>query len=107
MPARFGLSEKSFGAILVALRAFPQIEDVLIFGSRALGNYNNGSDVDLALRGAQVDERTAAAVSALLNEDLPLPYYFDVLVFNSIESAALREHIEKHGRSLFHADAAT
>jgi uncharacterized protein len=101
MAGPFGLSEKSFTIILDALRTFPQIEDVLIFGSRALGNAKNGSDVDLALRGARVDERTAAVVSARLNEELPLPYFFDVLVFDSIQDAALREHIEKHGQSVF------
>jgi predicted nucleotidyltransferase len=106
MPERFGLSEKNFNAILDALRTFPQVEDVLIFGSRALGNAKKGSDVDLALQGAHVDERTATAVSALLNEELPLPYFFDVLVFDSIEDAVLREHIEKYGQSLFLVDGA-
>ncbi len=106
MAETFGLSEKSFNAIVDTLRAFPRIEDVLIFGSRALGNAKNGSDVDLALRGARVDERTAAAVSTLLNEELPLPYYFDVLVFDSIEDTALLEHIKKHGQSIFLESAA-
>ena len=101
MSESFGLSEKNFNAILDALRTFPQVEDVLIFGSRVLGNAKNGSDVDLALRGMQVDERTATAVSALLNEALPLPFFFDILVFDSIENTDLREHIEKYGRSLF------
>ena len=106
MAEPFGLSEKSFNALVDALHAFSRVEDVLIFGSRALGNAKNGSDVDLALRGARVDERTAAAVSTLLNEELPLPYFFDVLVFDSIEDTALLEHIKKYGQSIFLESAA-
>lgn len=47
----FGLSEKTLMRIRSFLKAFPEIEEVKIYGSRAMGNYKRGSDIDLAVYG--------------------------------------------------------
>ncbi|MEW5845474.1 MAG: nucleotidyltransferase domain-containing protein [Bacteroidota bacterium] len=47
----FGISEKSYLLIIDVLKSYPEVEAAIIFGSRAKGNYKNGSDIDLALIG--------------------------------------------------------
>ena len=98
---RFGLSENDEKHILQALTQFPEIEQAVIFGSRALGNYKPGSDVDLAIAGAAVTRKTVLRLRALLNEDLPLPYFFDVAHYEKIQNDALKQHIDHEGRLLF------
>ncbi len=44
--------------------------------------------------------RTVAAISSRLNEDLPLPYKFNVLDYASISTPELVEHIDQYGRPL-------
>jgi len=51
----FGLTEERREKIKSVLACFPNIEEVVIFGSRALGNYRLASDVDLAVKGKWLD----------------------------------------------------
>ncbi len=100
-PETFGLTQPSFTLICEVLQRFPQIDQALIFGSRAKGMERKGSDVDLALVGKDVDERLALDVSGILNEREPLPYHFDVVALGVLENTDLREHIERVGRIFF------
>ena len=72
----FGLKRRDRKNILAAVSKFPEIERVKIFGSRAMGNYKKGSDVDLAIAGSQITFKTVLRLRSMLNEDLPLPYFF-------------------------------
>jgi len=45
----FGISNKSMSIIINILRQKKEIEKASIFGSRSMGNYKNGSDIDLAI----------------------------------------------------------
>jgi len=51
----FGLSNKTLTYIIDNMKEFREIEGVKIYGSRALGNYKRGSDIDLALIGEDVN----------------------------------------------------
>jgi predicted nucleotidyltransferase len=51
MTLRFGLKETTIQKICGVLYHYPQVEKAILYGSRAKGNYKNGSDIDLTLRG--------------------------------------------------------
>ena len=72
---QFGISEKSFHLLNQALIRFPQIEETVIFGSRAKGNYKTGSDIDIAIKGKNCSPKIAWDLNAYLNEELPIPYF--------------------------------
>lgn len=99
-PISFGLPDTELALIRTACREFPEIAEVIVFGSRAMGNYKPGSDVDLAIKGPS-ENAIAQRFSARLNEHLPLPYVFDVVDYATIEHAALRQHIDQHGSVLY------
>ena len=95
----FGLTSKDISLIIKILKSYPAIEEAIIFGSRAMGCEKPGSDIDLALKG--VDQNLALTVSAELNENTPLPYFFDVLAYSCLDHAALISHIDTHGKILY------
>jgi len=97
----FGLSDNVIEMIVKAVLDFDRIERVVIFGSRAIGNYKNGSDVDMAVFGNNIDFSLIAELNYKLNELLPIPYYFDVIGFDLIESQALKTHIIEFGKTLY------
>src|SRR5574341_1806194 len=97
----FGFSKQDGERILSALLKFPEIEKAIIFGSRAMGNSKRGSDVDLAILGKNITSTTAVRLRALLNQELPLPYFFDVVVYENIANDNLKRHIDEHGVVLF------
>lgn len=93
----FGISAKSARLIQQVLAEYETIEQVRIFGSRAKGNYQKGSDIDLAIYGKNLQKQTALNLSAQLNEDTPIPYFVDVLAPKFLDNPALIDHIRRVG----------
>ena len=100
----FGLKEQDLAIILTAIKNYTEIEKVQIFGSRAKGNYSNGSDVDLAIYGITINIDVVASLSYKLNEMSSLPYYFDIVHYESISTPELVEHIDRVGKSIYNLD---
>ncbi|NLJ25330.1 MAG: nucleotidyltransferase domain-containing protein [Firmicutes bacterium] len=94
----YGLLERDLQWIEKAIAKYPEIEEAVIFGSRAMGNYKKGSDVDLAVKGARIDRRIINRLSDDLNEEYPLPYFFDVVHYESISNEELKKHIDAIGK---------
>ncbi|MEL6472104.1 MAG: nucleotidyltransferase domain-containing protein [Cyanobacteria bacterium J06623_4] len=87
-----------------AVAEIKEIEQVVLFGSRAKGTHYRGSDVDLSISGRGVTYDTVLKLSRSLNEERPLPYYFDILDYNSLEAdEPIRAHIDRVGVVLFAA----
>jgi predicted nucleotidyltransferase len=97
----YGLLEKDMLHILEAVRCFPEIEQVVLFGSRAKGNHKPGSDVDLAIKGATVTYDTAVKLAEMLNEEKPLPYFFDIIHYEAVADPQFVQHIDRVGIVLY------
>lgn len=70
-----------------------------------MGNFKPGSDVDLALYGDGF-LRCTTRVSTLLNQELPLPYHFDVVDYAAIERPDFRQHIDVVGQCVYRRQSA-
>ena len=97
---KFGLSEETFTAITNVFDSFPEVESVILYGSRAKGNFQNGSDLDLTLKGGKLNQHTLNKLSLAL-DDLYLPYTFDLSIFHHIHNTELLDHIERVGKVIF------
>ena len=91
-----GLSANTVERIVSVLAHYPEIEKALLYGSRAKGNYRNGSDIDLTLFGAGLN---FSLLTRLDNEldDLLLPYKFDLSFFANLTHPELIDHIQRVG----------
>jgi len=95
MKNNFGLLETDMAAIVTILSHYPKVENAYIFGSRSKGNFKIGSDVDIALKGPQLDFGIISKISYQLNEETKMPYKFDILNYHSINEPALNDHIDR------------
>jgi predicted nucleotidyltransferase len=98
----FGLKAGDLEQIIGVISQF-SVAEAIIFGSRAKGTYKNGSDIDLALKGECLDNTIVRQISYQLNEELNLPYMFDVLNYHTLTNPALIEHIDRVGKSIYTA----
>jgi predicted nucleotidyltransferase len=98
---RNGLKEDTLEQIINVFARIPKIEEVIIFGSRAMGTHRKGSDIDLALKGKDINLDDLLKISTELDE-LELPYLFDLLVFDRIENRDLKNHIYRVGETIYH-----
>ena len=103
---KYGLKENIVQQIQQVLSKFPEVEQVIIYGSRAKGNYKNGSDIDLTFKGEKVEHDTLNRISLQL-DDLYLPYTFDLSVFNHISNPDLIDHINRVGIIFYRKDPVT
>ncbi|MCK5035439.1 MAG: nucleotidyltransferase domain-containing protein [Candidatus Sabulitectum sp.] len=94
--AEYGLSDDVIHGIRNVFQRFSELEQVVLYGSRAMGNYRNGSDIDIALKGAELNLQVMNRISLNL-DDLMLPYTFDVSIFDHIDNEELIDHIERKG----------
>ena len=101
MDEKFGLRETDLKQIQSILSTQPEIEEAIIYGSRAKGNYKNGSDVDIVLKGQQLNFNIIAHISFLLNEETLMPYTFDVLNYPTLQNSDLVEHINRIGKVIY------
>ncbi|MEM9090533.1 MAG: nucleotidyltransferase domain-containing protein [Cyanobacteria bacterium P01_F01_bin.53] len=97
----YGLKERDLKHIRAAAAELEAVEQVVLFGSRAKGTYQQGSDVDLAIVGEGITHTTVLRLLESLNEERPLPYFFDVVDYNSLDDEPLRSHIDRVGIVLF------
>lgn len=93
---KFGLKEEVINKIQQVFENQPEIDVVYLYGSRAKGNFNPGSDIDIALSGNNVTISTINNTSSLL-DDLYLPYTFDLSIYKYINNPDLIDHIKRVG----------
>lgn len=104
MRVDFGLQDTDLAYIISVLGDFPEIEKAVIFGSRAKGNYKAGSDVDIAIFGDEISFSTIARLHYRLEEEGPLPYFFDIVDYTHSTHKELREHIDRVGKTILGSD---
>lgn len=97
-----GLPEKVIESIKAVFKKYQQIETVKIFGSRAIGNFKHNSDIDLAIFGEDLGIDLESKIWMDL-DDLPLPYKFDVKVYDLINNENLKKHIDDYGKVFYKA----
>jgi predicted nucleotidyltransferase len=97
---RFGLSKEAYNKLSGLLIQFSEFEKVLIFGSRALGTYHEGSDIDMVVYGTRIS-RELLRTFKIYYDDLNLPYQLDLINYNLINNDDLKKHIDKNGVSFF------
>lgn len=94
---KFGLCFKTIEAIKSVLFRHHGIEGVTVYGSRAKGNYREGSDIDLVLIAPTLTTNDLLKIENEI-EDLMLPYKLDLSLFHQIENPDLIEHIKRVGK---------
>jgi predicted nucleotidyltransferase len=95
-----GLPEPAIEAIQQVFIGLPAIEEALLYGSRAKGNYRPGSDIDLTLKGEQLTYDDLLDIELAL-DNLLLPYKIDISLYRQLDNPALTEHIARVGKPFY------
>lgn len=96
----FGLSENTIKEMAGVFSRYPEIKEVIIYGSRAKGNFREGSDIDLTLKGELLTEEICSKIWLDLDE-LELVYLIDLSLLKSLSSDSLGQHIERNGKIFY------
>ncbi|MEJ0061933.1 MAG: nucleotidyltransferase domain-containing protein [Alphaproteobacteria bacterium] len=92
----YGIDDRHIAMLQTVFRGMPEVERVLMFGSRARGDFNAASDIDLAVAAPGLDFSGFLGLKAKF-EELPLVYKIDLVHMNGLEDHSLREKIARDG----------
>ena len=95
----FGLYPTSLKELLSIFEKHKNIDEVIIYGSRAIGNYKEGSDIDLTLIG-KIDYSELFDIKEEI-ENSNIPYLVDLSIFQKLNSESLKEHIDRVGKTFY------
>jgi type I restriction enzyme S subunit len=97
----FGLDPDELRNIKEVFAKVITINKVVIYGSRAKGNYRNGSDIDITVFGENLTLDNSLYPLTDLLDGLYLPYQFDISIFVKIDNENLKNHIKRVGKILY------
>ena len=97
---RFGLPSITLDKLESVFDNYAAIESVVIYGSRAKGNYKRGSDIDLTIKGALLSFSELMQIESDI-DDLYLPYQVDLSQYVALESSDLIDHINRVGITIY------
>ena len=92
----YGLKSKHVNAINIVFKDYPEVEKAILYGSRAKGNYHNGSDIDLTLTGKNLTISKQFSIAVKL-DNLLLPHKIDLSIYHKINNQELIDHINRVG----------
>lgn len=96
----YGLSDRSYRELIQILASIPEIDEAIIYGSRARGDYWHASDIDLSLKGKDLTKTNIRVLNDKLYES-HIPYFFDTNIYSDIRNPAFKANIDRDGKLLF------
>jgi predicted nucleotidyltransferase len=96
-----GIEAPYYQRLIQVLSQHPQIKKVVLFGSRAMGTYKAGSDIDLAISfepPVSFDQWLDLQIEL---DELDFPQKMDLVDVGKIENTDLLAHIQRVGKVVF------
>lgn len=99
----FGLKDIEINALREVLASVPEVEEAIIYGSRARGTNRISSDIDITLKGSDLTYLQLALLDAKI-DDLYLPYFVDLSLFSMLHDEDLIASIEREGQIFYNCN---
>ncbi len=100
----FGIGQRNLGRLNAIFAAHPAVLRVLLYGSRAKGNFRAGSDIDLCLDAPDMSWQELLAIDTEI-DDLLMPWKVDLAHQQKLESSALLADIQRVGVQVYPGSA--
>lgn len=98
-----GIPDDKWRDIIGIIKKHSNITSIVLYGSRAKGNHQDGSDIDLVIKGSNISSEQLTQIG-LDYENLYFPWKLSLTVYDNISNLDLIDHIKRVGIdiSLFH-----
>lgn len=96
-----GIDKELLDEIINLIVRHKKPEKIILFGSRANGDFKKTSDIDIAVVGKNWTDRDIDTVKHNLDELIKTPLKFDVLNFYEITKDRLKKNILQKGKVIY------
>lgn len=94
--SRHGIGPAVWEKLLHTAFSYPEVSAVILYGSRARGDYRQGSDIDIAIDAPDMSKQRFASLWQAI-DDLPIIYPLDVLHLQQSVNTAIYDSITREG----------
>ena len=102
-PRRYGIRESHWQRMQGIFRHHPNIERVILYGSRAKGTNKPYSDIDITLVGSALTFDELSKIELEI-DDLLLPFFFDISIYNKLTSEKIIASIDRTGVPIYNRE---
>jgi len=95
-----GISQESSTKLINLFKKTNNLTEVKLYGSRALGTYKEGSDIDISIMDNEFSTDDLLQLSNNI-DDLLIPYKVDISIFKKLDNVDLIKHINNHGVTFY------
>jgi predicted nucleotidyltransferase len=101
----FGLPKTTLDEMNAIFQKFADIEKVIIYGSRAKGNYKYNSDIDMTIFAQNFShDRLLHLLDDFYESNIP--YLTDISLYDKIDNEDLKAHINRVGKVIYQRETA-
>lgn len=93
---KFGLEQHIIDELIAVFEENPKVDKALVFGSRAKGNFRSDSDIDIAIKGQELNTDDIIAMSVAF-EEKGITNKIDLINYHTIKEPDLKDHIDRVG----------
>jgi len=97
---KFGLEQHIIDNLIAVFEQHSKVDKALVFGSRAKGNYRPDSDIDIAIKGPDLNTDDIIAMSVAF-EEKGITHKIDLINYDKINEPDLKDHIDRVGIELY------
>ena len=98
-----GLDKNLLEGVVRIITSHKKVDKIILYGSRAGERFKRASDIDLAIAGTRWTDADTAVVKFHLEESLPTPLKFDVVLLNNLKKQGLVDDIREEGVVIYPA----
>lgn len=95
----FGISEEIIEMLCKVFTEYEEIERVVIFGSRARGDFRNNSDIDMAVYAPTMTAMRFAQLHLDI-DSLPIIFRMDIIHYDRCKEERLKNKIEEEAKDI-------
>ena len=97
---KLGVKENLLNRIIDIVSKYEYVEKVLIFGSRARGDYKSSSDIDIAICGSMIDKKEFNIIEDEIR-GINTVIDFDIVYFEDLSKVSLKNNIIRDGVEIY------
>jgi len=94
-----GIPEQAQQRLIGLFATQPHLQEVWLFGSRAMGRHQQSSDIDLCLEAPELSHHARLRLMAAI-DDLLLPWSVDLALRHELPED-LEQHVQRVGRCIW------
>lgn len=97
---KYGLKLSEQSKLIEIIKKYIPSCEIILYGSRAKGNYNERSDIDIVIKSSLTnDPYVLSQISDEIMES-DIPYLCDIQYISAITNPPLLDHIQRKGERL-------